>query len=659
MARAPLSSMTNGTFLYAGTDTPVVGLSAYVYQHGTTTEVTVYAAETGGTLANPLGDSYGQPVSSNSNGQLPGWVTSAVDLDIVPSGNPAEFALPIRASDLGGASGNPTSFAQSQTIYVNGTYGNDSNSGLSWVAAKATFNAAVSALGGVGGTIQISGTVNATAVSGGLALPAGTTVSGVARGSSVLQCLVDGGTGYGIANCSASTPTLPIKWQNININGPGQGAFTIGSKPANMFGINSGPKMGFTNVNISGFAYGVQLAYDHESFTNCGANSNYYNIYVTGSGGTNGNQAFFNCDLTGATRASIGIGGGGVLNTVNFVNTHVGFAPVGVYKETATTQQGALVNCNGSLWFESCANACVFENGPTSSSTTIENCHFNNPYFVNYGPSLSTYYDSTISYVAPVNVGTIANLYIENDQGGAGAGTTMYKVLNQSWVQTDKAPAASDFGTYNFIGSRYVGAGGIYGNGAGFAATVYQVVTSAAVAGEVAQMQGNLGACPFGLGNTNAYVGVFYHAAPVSSMVAVVTQGNCQIMCSDHLIYSGLLLECDPTVNAQVRCCNIYLGSGNGAPTTRAPSPYPMIATTTGTNTGTNTLIPAMLYPGSTGMAPGFISPLVVSALPTAGSAYVGMMLIVLGNHTSTYDTLYTCLESASATYSWVTVAHG
>lgn len=48
-SRVPLSSLANGT-IWALTDgllTPAAGATAFVYEHGTTTQVTVYAAETG------------------------------------------------------------------------------------------------------------------------------------------------------------------------------------------------------------------------------------------------------------------------------------------------------------------------------------------------------------------------------------------------------------------------------------------------------------------------------------------------------------------------------------------------------------------------------------------------------------------------------------
>ena len=54
-ARIQLTSMAEGTVLIAGTNRPAVGATAYIYQHLTTTQVSVYASETSGSvLSQPL-----------------------------------------------------------------------------------------------------------------------------------------------------------------------------------------------------------------------------------------------------------------------------------------------------------------------------------------------------------------------------------------------------------------------------------------------------------------------------------------------------------------------------------------------------------------------------------------------------------------------------
>lgn len=48
-----------------------------------------------------------------------------------------------------------------------------------------------------------------------------------------------------------------------------------------------------------------------------------------------------------------------------------------------------------------------------------------------------------------------------------------------------------------------------------------------------------------------------------------------------------------------------------------------------------------------------------VSALPTAAAGFRGQLLVVPGNGTTTADQLYTCLRSATGTWSWKSVSTG
>lgn len=96
----PLSSLPNGT-IWALTDgllTPAAGATAFVYEHGTTTQVTIYA-ETGETTLT-------QPLTSGATGQLPGYVLAEQDLDIVATFEgktpPAAEVVPLRAADIVG-----------------------------------------------------------------------------------------------------------------------------------------------------------------------------------------------------------------------------------------------------------------------------------------------------------------------------------------------------------------------------------------------------------------------------------------------------------------------------------------------------------------------------------------------------------------------------
>lgn len=94
MARVQLSSIPIGTIWGKQLDASVklmVGVTAHVYGHGTTVHVPVYAGETGSTQLP-------QPVTADSNGQLPGWCDGPQKIDIVAvnggvSTPPAEYDL--------------------------------------------------------------------------------------------------------------------------------------------------------------------------------------------------------------------------------------------------------------------------------------------------------------------------------------------------------------------------------------------------------------------------------------------------------------------------------------------------------------------------------------------------------------------------------------
>ena len=101
VSRVPLSSLANGTVwaLTGGLLTPAAGATAFVYEHGTTNEVTVYAGQTGETTLT-------QPLTTSTGGQLPGYVLGEQDLDIVATFEgktpPAAEVVPLRAADIVG-----------------------------------------------------------------------------------------------------------------------------------------------------------------------------------------------------------------------------------------------------------------------------------------------------------------------------------------------------------------------------------------------------------------------------------------------------------------------------------------------------------------------------------------------------------------------------
>lgn len=108
--RVPLNSLSAGSIVIAGTNTPAVGASVFIYSHGTTTQATIWSAETGSNVIP-------QPLQSDGNGQLPGWVTSEQVLDVVASYQGVQGPIfemnPIAGTD---AVGNLTPFPASSSM---------------------------------------------------------------------------------------------------------------------------------------------------------------------------------------------------------------------------------------------------------------------------------------------------------------------------------------------------------------------------------------------------------------------------------------------------------------------------------------------------------------------------------------------------------------
>lgn len=103
MARVEIASLGNGSVLGVGGSGlyPAAGAQVNVYQHGTKTPVSVFAAEAGATTLT-------QPLTVASTGAIPGWVTSGtrVDLEISYGGLIKTVAAePIEAGAAGGGGG--------------------------------------------------------------------------------------------------------------------------------------------------------------------------------------------------------------------------------------------------------------------------------------------------------------------------------------------------------------------------------------------------------------------------------------------------------------------------------------------------------------------------------------------------------------------------
>lgn len=544
-----------------------------------------------------------------------------------------------------------------QVVYVStGASASDANDGFSPYLPKATVESAVTALGGNPGVVQcLYGTIVMT----GVTLAASQTIRGLGKGATILKINVDAGTGHYGINLSASQQATPCAVEDLQLYGPGNGAFTIGTPPANMTGIKTGSKARLVNLYVQGFYAGVEIASDHEYFENCKVSNNFYNVYETGVLLAVGNQTFVACDLTGATRASIAVADDGILDTVTFIQSHAGFAPLGIYKEQYVSGRPTCINSSWlDLQFEACGNACILEQNPSGTTTTIQGTTFVAPVFAAQG-SGGQYYDSSLSSAAAVNV-TVSHFRIIGDRTSTpGGATTVFSnwvsAGSQSQMTTDRLPLSNDFAG-NWTGSVFDAYGSQ--NGLGSKAVVCTLVPGKSVTqGQVVQIQGQAASVEVFAGdNSHSYVGVAAYSAGPGGMVAVYFQGVCQVLCSEHITSSNCRLEIDPATPSQVRAVNMDTGASFAA-STQVPSVYPVIGISNAGNSGTNTLIPIWLW-GSPYIDPGYVAPGPVTSLPSASASNKGQLLTLLGNYSTTGDVMYACVETAAAAFEWVQVVN-
>jgi hypothetical protein len=102
--------------------------------------------------------------------------------------------------------------------------------------------------------------------------------------------------------------------------------------PCQMEGIEASRKGHFVDVVSNYFKAGFRLNGDHVSFLRCYAPSSYYAVYYAGAV-IDGDISMVECDWTGTTMSSFGIGIGGRMSALSMVRGHLGFSPYGIFVE--------------------------------------------------------------------------------------------------------------------------------------------------------------------------------------------------------------------------------------------------------------------------------------------------------------------------------------
>jgi hypothetical protein len=138
-----------------------------------------------------------------------------------------------------------------------------------------------------------------------------------------------------------------------------------GSGTANGIGIRWVSDLRVEGCWIENFKHGMEQWGDHQSIHRSVITSCHYGVYVKAAQPTMGDQMFFNTLIIQNTLASIGIATGQVMTNPQFVDTHFGFEPYGIYGEGDAADVSFMLDgawfyqCN----FESFGNAMISSQG--------------------------------------------------------------------------------------------------------------------------------------------------------------------------------------------------------------------------------------------------------------------------------------------------------
>lgn len=181
-------------------------------------------------------------------------------------------------------------------------------------------------------------------------------------GVTSLRWSTDLGAGkFGIAAANGNTDTGECYIDGLSLQGPN---FTrsFEATPCQMEGIEASRKMRLSNITSTYMKAGFRLNGDHVTFTNCYAPSSYFGVYFAGAT-IDGDISMIDCDWTGTTMASFGVGVGGRMSALSMHRGHMGFSPYGIFIEpgVAATNSDTVVygaSFYGTSWESFGAGAC-------------------------------------------------------------------------------------------------------------------------------------------------------------------------------------------------------------------------------------------------------------------------------------------------------------
>lgn len=237
---------------------------------------------------------------------------------------------------------------------------------------SAAINAAATAAG-AGGTIFIPRGPAASPLVYTLDTAITLTDVSIESDGAVLNVTTDFGTGVAAITVTGSGSYPGAVYQGFSLLATNT-AYTAGNSPRNGNGItingNAQPK--FRDVTVRFFRSGFVLnnIVGHIWFDHCAASGNYYGVYCTLR---NSDYYFQHCLINGNTFANFATPANQGFSGMVVRDSHVGFAPYGVYQEATPANQGAnkvflqTVTFDHAR-FEAIGNAAIFTDAQQDAS---------------------------------------------------------------------------------------------------------------------------------------------------------------------------------------------------------------------------------------------------------------------------------------------------
>ena len=181
------------------------------------------------------------------------------------------------------------------------------------------------------------------------------------------KCAISEGSSGGVSQYGSG-----VIFRDFALLGPSTSG-GVGTDPSTDNGLCMGAGDSATNVTIEGYHAGFALQGDHTMLYNSAASGNYYGVYFLPDVGSIGNQRFENDVFVANRFASFGFAASNQFDSGTVLDTHIGFEPVGWYKEAPgffdpyVAGNGFITNSSlFDNWWEATGNGAILDASETA-----------------------------------------------------------------------------------------------------------------------------------------------------------------------------------------------------------------------------------------------------------------------------------------------------